>query len=99
MSETNKHLLRGRYRQGGQKPSVLTQHNDHNTRKTIFLPPSCVLVGTIRSENKQAPQTKIGSSQELAVRLQLKRRKQAERRENRDMEAVCTGPEQILLLP
>lgn len=63
--------------------------------KTIFLPSS----RTIRSNNKQAPRTKISNSQELAVRLWLNRGKQVERRESRETETACTGPEQILLLP
>lgn len=78
-----------------QRLSMLTQHGDPLMQNYLSPPPS----GTIRSKNKQAPRTKIGSSQELAARLWLNRGKQAERRESRETETACTGPEQILLLP
>ena len=72
--------------------SMLTQHNKPDPTpcaKASFCLHLASQAGTIRSKNKQAPQTKIGiSQQELAVRLN--RGKQAERRESerRDRDGV-----------
>lgn len=94
--------------------SVLTQHNSPTPLMQNHLSSSILHPGrkTIRRKNKQAPGTKIGSSQELAARLRLNGGKQAEMREREkdrererererreETETVCTGPEQILWLP
>lgn len=70
---------------------MLTLHNNHTRplmRNHLFFPSSCIQAGTIRSKNKQAPQTKIGSSQEPAVRVWLNRGKQAKERKQRDRDSA-----------
>lgn len=64
--------------------SVLTQHNSSTPLMQNHLSSSILHPGRKNNKtqkNKQAPGTKIGSSQELAARLRLNGGKQAEMRE------------------